>query len=198
MAELEPAGGGRPSPGAGEDPLRPWLAAVGRGDREAFAVLYGQTSAQLFAVLLRMLRRRDIAQEVLHDVYVKVWERATSYDPALGTATSWLVAVARHAALDRLRRGRREAPFDPEAPEIAEMAAADADPSALAFASAEAAALRACLDELEQEPRRGILLAYWEGLTHEEVARRLDRPVGTVKSWIRRGLLRLRRCLGED
>lgn len=184
-------GGKREDSGLGH-----WLAASARGDREAFAVLYGSTSPQLFAVLLRTLKRHDLAEEILHDVYMKVWTRAGDYDPAKGTPMVWLVAIARNAALDRLRRGRHEVPFDEAATGALEASAAPGpDPAAAAFAGAEAEALRACLDELEPGPRECVYLAFVEGHTHVELATRLDRPPGTIKSWIRRSLQRLRACL---
>ena len=168
-----------------------WLAAVAAGDRDALAVLYGQTSGRLMAVLLRLLRRRELAEEVLHDVYIRVWDRARLYDPAKGSATGWLVAVARNTALDHFRRHRREV----VGIEDVELAVEEPAGPNLAVASAERRALQACLEQLEPEPRRCILLAYQGGLTYEEVAARLGRPLGTVKSWVRRSLSRLRLCL---
>jgi RNA polymerase sigma-70 factor (ECF subfamily) len=109
---------------------------------------------------------------------------------------TWMVAIARNAALDRLRRQRREVPLD-ELPGY-DTAADEADgPAALALASAEDRALADCLARLDAEQRNCVLLAYYHGLTHDELAQRLSRPIGTVKSWIRRSLLRLRQCLGE-
>ena len=172
-----------------------WLAAVGRGEREALAVLYGRTHAHLYAILLRMLKEWDRAEEALHEVYLKVWRNAAGYDPARGPAMAWLVGVARHTALDKLRRLRRELALDDVPGIIDELADDGADPSAEVLASAEARRLQACLEELEPEPRACIALAYWDGLTHEELAHRLQRPVGTVKSWLRRSLIRLKQCL---
>ena len=168
-----------------------WLAAVAAGDGDALAVLYGQTSGRLMAVLLRLLRRRELAEEVLHDVYLRVWDRAHSFDAAKGSAMGWLVAVARNTALDHFRRHRREVVG------IADVEATVEEPAGPDLASASAArrALQACLDRLEPEPRRCVLMAYRDGLTHDELAARLGRPTGTVKSWVRRSLLRLRRCL---
>jgi RNA polymerase sigma-70 factor (ECF subfamily) len=176
--------------GLDEASLAAWLAGVARRDTDALAVLYGQTSGRLFAVLLRLLRRRDLAEEVLHDVYLKVWDRAGSYQPERGAPMAWLVAVARHAALDHLRRQRR-APEEGLPPGHLELP----DPRDAAAGSAARHALQACLDQLEPEPRRCVLLAYQGGFTYEELARRFDRPPNTVKSWVRRSLLRLRRCL---
>jgi RNA polymerase sigma-70 factor (ECF subfamily) len=166
-----------------------WLADVAREDTDALALVYGRTSARLLAVLLRLVRRRDLAEEILHDVYLRVWDRAGAYDPAKGSAMAWLVAIARNAALDHLRRHRREVPLEADEGE------GPADPFDLAQSSAARRALAACLDELEPEPRRCVILAYRTGLTYDDLACRLGRPVGTVKSWIRRSLLRLRACL---
>lgn len=186
----------RPDPEAdGEDEaLGLWLAAVGRSDRQAFAVLYGRTSPHLLAVLLRMLKQRDRAEEALHEVYLKVWRTAGGYDPARGAAMAWLVGVARHAALDRLRRSRREVALE-EAADRDDEPAGTLDPLAASLAAADARRLQRCLEGIEPEPRSCIVLAYWEGLTHDQLAQRLQRPVGTVKSWIRRSLIRLKHCL---
>jgi RNA polymerase sigma factor (sigma-70 family) len=172
--------------------LASWLAAVAAHDTDALAVLYGLTSPRLLAVLVRLLRRRELAEEVLHDVYLRVWDRAASFDPAKGTAMGWLVSVARNAALDHFRRHRREVVgVADDLPQLVETT----DPADLATASAARRALQACLDLLEPEPRRCVVLAYQGGMTHEELAVLFGRPIGTVKSWVRRSLLRLRQCL---
>lgn len=168
-----------------------WLAAVATGDADALAVLYGQTSGRLMALLLRLLRRRELAEEVLHDVYLRVWARAGSFDPGRGSAMGWLVAVARNTALDHFRRHRREVVGIED---LEHMVEEPAGPD-LDLASSGRRALQVCLDRLEPEPRRCVLLAYQAGLTYEELATRLGRPLGTVKSWVRRSLLRLRLCL---
>lgn len=183
---------GHPGEGTEDDGLTTWLAAVAGGDVDALAGLYGQTSARLMAVLLRLLRRRELAEEVLHDVYLRVWERAGSFDASRGAPMAWLVSVARNAALDHHRRHRREVVgIGDELPPADEAA----DPSDLATASASRRALEACLEQLEPEPRRCVVLAYQGGLSHDELAVLVGRPVGTVKSWVRRSLLRLRQCL---
>lgn len=172
-----------------------WLVGVAGGDRDALAVLYGQTSPRLMAVLLRLLRRRDLAEDLLHDVYLRVWDRAGSYDPKRGSASGWLLALTRNAALDYCRQRRHQVEFADDGIETLD-GADPLDPAVLADASAEARALQACIERLEAEPRQCLRLAYYEGLTYDELARRLDRPVGTVKSWVRRSLGRLRLCLG--
>lgn len=164
-----------------------------RGDRAALAELYRLSSPQLFGLALRMVRQRDLAEEVLQEAFISVWRHADGYDPARGAGFPWLAAIVRNQAIDLLRRRGRETPLDHDA------AAALPDPAAgpldRAAGSEAARALAACLDELEEGPRRSILLAYYDGLTYEQAAARLATPVGTVKSWIRRSLLRLKSCL---
>ncbi len=172
--------------------LATWLTAVASRDTDALALLYGQTSPQLMAVLLRLLRRRELAEEVLHDVYLRIWDRAGSFDPSKGSPMGWLVSVARNAALDHYRRHRREAVgVEGDVATTAELV----DPADLAGASASRRALQECLDLLEPEPRRCVVLAYQGGMTNDELAALVGRPTGTVKSWVRRSLLRLRQCL---
>jgi RNA polymerase sigma-70 factor (ECF subfamily) len=172
------------------------LRAMAGGDRPAFAELYRITAPQLFGVALRMLQRRDWAEETVHDAYLRIWQRAGAYAPAKGTALGWLCAIVRNAALDRLRRQRRELPLD-AAPEYEDLADEAPGPLDQLMATSDGQALARCLDTVEPESRQCLVLAYWEGLTHEELARRTGRPLGTVKSWIRRALVRLRDCLGE-
>jgi len=177
-----------------EKALGAWLGGVARRDTDALAVLYGQTSPRLLAVLLRILRRRELAEEVLHDVYLRVWDRAASFDPSKGSAMGWLVSVARNAALDHFRRHRREV-LGADGGEAEGEAVELADPQDFAQASAARRALQACLERLDPEPQRCLVLAYQRGLTYEKMARHLDRPVNTLKSWVRRSLVRLRHCL---
>ncbi len=169
--------------------LAEWLVAIGRGERDALAILYGQTAPRLMAVLVRLLHRRELAEEALHDVFVRVWHRAASFDPARGSAMGWLVAIARNIAFDHHRRYRRELAslVDP----IEELA----DPASDAGLSLARRALLACLDRLEPEPRRCVLLAYQGGYSYDELSIMLKRPTGTIKSWVRRSLQRLRACL---
>jgi RNA polymerase sigma-70 factor (ECF subfamily) len=170
------------------------LAGVAAQDRRALSQLYAATAPQLLGIIQRLVRRRDLAEEILHDVFLRVWERAASFAPERGSAMAWLISVARHAALDALRRRAREVPLD-DVPGHADREDPDPDPFQRMLQSVEGQALARCLDELEDEQRACIVLAYQQGLTHEEMARRLARPLGTVKSWVRRALLRLRRCL---
>lgn len=171
--------------------LQELLRKTAGGDAAAFALLYKHTAAKLFGVSIRIAGRGEIAEDALQECFVAVWQRAADYDPRRGAALSWLIAIVRNCTLDRLRR-QRTRPEGYAAPEeaLSRLAAPDS-----ADQGAELRALRACLDELEESPRRAVLLAYLYGLTREELAAQLAVPVGTVKSWIRRSLDRLRRCL---
>ncbi|MGH6954620.1 MAG: sigma-70 family RNA polymerase sigma factor [Alphaproteobacteria bacterium] len=170
------------------------IARVSLGDRDAFKRLYDSTSAKLFGVALRILRRRDRAEDVVQESYMRIWERAQSYAPEKGSPIGWMASIVRHRAIDRLRRQREHASLE-ESPEGARVA--DPAPDALehAMRSAEARRLGACLEELGGKQRDCIVLAFYQGHTHEELAQRVDVPLGTVKSWIRRGLMSLKECL---
>lgn len=170
------------------------MAGIARGERESFRALYAATAPKLNGVILRILGDRALAEDCLQEVYVRVWRSADRYDGGKGTVMTWLIAIARNAALDRRRRERPALPLD-ETPEFESLQDPAPDPMAAAAQGQEARRLRACLQELDEEPRRCVLLAYWYGLTHEELAARVERPLGTVKSWVRRSLLRLKECL---
>jgi RNA polymerase sigma-70 factor (ECF subfamily) len=170
------------------------LAAAAAGDRAAFAQLYRQTAGQLLGLAQRMLQNRAASEEVIQEAFIRIWSRAGEFSPERGAAMAWMVTIVRNGAIDRLRRERGAVPLD-SVPEREAWKDPGADPLALTIMSAEARALRSCLDQLDEAPRRAIMLAYWHGLTHEELAARIDAPLGTVKSWIRRGLARLKGCL---
>jgi len=178
--------------------IRPQLAALiaasATGDREAFGALYRHTAGKLFSVCLGILGSRALAEEALQDAYVNVWRNASSFDAAKGSPMTWLISVARYRSLTLRRRAVREVPADIEA-EYARLEDPSPGPLADAVASAEARALKICLERLEEAPRKAVLLAYYRGLTHDELSRELSVPLGTVKSWIRRSLSRLKLCL---
>ncbi len=178
---------------ASTDRLIGLLRAVGAGDRAAFAALYAQTAAQLFGVALRMLRQRDRAEDVLQESFVTIWQRAGDYDPTKGAPLTWLITVLRHRAIDALRRSARQ-PERLAEPEEALLALV-AGPADSADRGSDLRALQNCLGELGPEQRRAMLLVYAYGLTQEELAARIATPLGTVKSWIRRSLERLKKCL---
>ena len=171
--------------------LQELLRKTARGDSAAFADLYKRTSAKLFGVAVRIAGRGELAEDALQECFVLVWQRAPDYDPQRGAAMSWLIAIMRNCTIDRMRR-RGVRPEGHAAPDTA-LARLVAPESA--SRGAELRALKHCLDELDEQPRRAVMLAYLYGLTREELAEQLAVPVGTVKSWIRRSLDRLRRCL---
>ncbi|WP_348272828.1 sigma-70 family RNA polymerase sigma factor [Pannonibacter tanglangensis] len=175
--------------------LEPLLRAVARGDRVAFRALYDATSAKLFGIALRICRDRDKAQDVLQDAYVKVWQNAGRYDPQGGRPITWLAAILRNTAIDQIRRGRVL---------TAELAAEEgvleavADPAPGLLGHADRSTLRACLGALEDVQRDCVVLAYCEGYSREELAVRYDRPEATIKTWLRRGLMRLKDCMDRE
>lgn len=175
-------------------PLSSLLVAAGGGDREAFRGVYDATAAHLLGLALRILRRRDAAEDTLQEAFVSIWQRAGDYRPERGAPMAWMGTIVRHRALDRLRRERATVPLD-DVPEREAWADPGPAPDAATEAAQDARRLTACLDELAPNPRTAIVLAYREGLTHEEIAARLPAPLGTVKTWIRRGLAQLRTCL---
>jgi len=169
------------------------LEACAGGDRVALQRLYSLTAPQLFGLALGILRSRDLAEDVVQDSFLLVWRHARSFDRSRGTAMAWLGRIVRNQCFDALRRRGREAPLDDRLMERWEDPAPS--PAEAAGLSQEARRLKVCLDELDASPRQSLLLAYYQGLTFEEVAGRLGAPLGTVKSWIRRSLIRLKECL---
>lgn len=187
------------SAAASAETLAELLAATARGDRRAFAALYDAASPHLFGLLLRILKRRDWAEEALQDCFLRVWQRSESYAPAKGAPLAWLSTIARYRALDLLRMRRPEVSEGDENPEQESryLRAVDEtqNPLARAEESQGVGDLERCMQRLNPEQRRSVLLAYYEGYTHAELVRTLRAPLGTVKSWVRRGLLSLRECL---
>jgi RNA polymerase sigma-70 factor (ECF subfamily) len=177
-------------------PLRQDLAAalarVARGDRVALEHLYGASSVKLYGIVQRILGRQDWADAVLEDVYVRVWERAGDFDGAGGSPPdAWLAGLARNLALDDIRRTGTGSPQD--LPRVVQ------EPGAVGSArqSEELRRLSVCLNGLPSEGREIVLLAYHYGLTREQIAKRVNRPVATVKSSLRRSLAQLKECLGQ-
>ncbi len=170
------------------------LQRTARGDRAAFRLVYEATSLKLYGIVVRILGRRDLADEVLQEVYVRVWQRAGDFDTASGSPITWLAAIARNLALDEVRRKTPRSIED--FPEILQLPSDD-DPSATLERNEEFRRLQACLDGLEAEKKEIVLLVYYYGMTREEIASRINRPVATVKTWLRRSLAQLRDCLGQ-
>lgn len=170
------------------------MDAVARRDRAAFSTLYERTSAKLYGICLRLLRDEAEAQDVLQDAYVTVWDKAAAFDPAKASAITWLGVLARNKAIDRLRQ-RRLATDDLDAAADA----VDGSPSAFDIVqqAQDASRLADCLGELEERPRSMIRAAFLDGASYPELAEREGVPLGTMKSWIRRALQRLRGCLDQ-
>lgn len=169
------------------------MSAVAAGDREAFAALYRATSAKLYGVVLRILRRRDLTDDVIQETYVRIWNNAAAFDATLASPITWMVTIARNRALDELRRAV-PLPIDgtPEALEVADSAMLASE--RLESAS-DLARLLACLDALEPERRDIVRLAYLDGLSREELGARFGHPPGTIKTWLHRSLKQLKSCL---
>ncbi|WP_460814830.1 sigma-70 family RNA polymerase sigma factor [Luteimonas pelagia] len=173
--------------------LEPLLARVAGGDRTAFEALYRASAPRLFGICLRLLRDRGEAEDVLQEVFTTVWDKAARYDAGKARATTWLSTVARNRCIDRLRAAPTARPAPVEL--VESLPDEGPTPAQQASAAGERARLLGCMEELEERRRGLIRTAFFEGATYEELARRIDAPLGTVKSWIRRGLLQLRDCL---
>jgi RNA polymerase sigma-70 factor (ECF subfamily) len=167
------------------------LRRVAEGDRGAFQQLYAATSSRLYGVCLALLRDRARAEEALQDAFVRIWERASTFDATKGAALAWMSVVARRVALNELRRPERgHRSLDDEGQELPEFAAELPEQDPIGKGR-----LMICLDKLDAERRQWVLLAYVHGYSHEELARRFDRPLGTMKSALFRGLAELRKCV---
>jgi RNA polymerase sigma-70 factor (ECF subfamily) len=170
------------------------LEASARRDRQAFARLYALTSAKLFGVALRILKRGDWAEEVLQECYVSVWSHAPDYRAALAAPMTWMTSIVRNRCLDWLRRPRLEVADEDGA--ITDAAVSERlGPLAELERAKDAQALARCLKSLEARQRQAIALAFYDGLSHSELARHLREPLGTVKTWVRRALMKLKDCL---
>ena len=169
------------------------LAAVAKGDQAAFERLYQATRAKLYGVALRILRRADLADEVIQEAYLKVWNAAGQFDPALASPITWMVAIARNRAIDLVRK-KSEISIEEE-PEVLEVAAENPLPLAKREMSEELKRLLACMGGLDEERRRLVLLAYYSGWSRDQLAAKFDKPVNTIKTWLRRSLAEIRECL---
>ncbi len=183
--------------------LERWIGRAALGDQAAFQQLYQATARCLLGIVLRLLRDPAWAEEVLQEVYVAVWRSAPAYAVERSQPMTWLMAIARNKALDALRSTSAEraalvqpAAFDEDG-ETALPEAVDESPSPLLqlLEGAQAARVKGCMQGLEAAQRQAIALAFYDGLTHAELASHLRQPLGTVKAWIRRGLERLKKCI---
>jgi RNA polymerase sigma-70 factor (ECF subfamily) len=182
--------------------LRELLARTGLGDRAAFAELYRRTSAHLFGVVLRINRDRGQAEDILQEAFMNVWRAAGGFDAARAQPLTWLTSIARNRAIDSLRRQQaqpRLLPGEEDEDESVYDRVADDRPGPLELLhrAADARALAECMQGLTAPQRQSVALAFYDGLSHAEVAQQLQQPLGTVKSWVRRGLLALKDCLDK-
>ncbi|QDL91576.1 sigma-70 family RNA polymerase sigma factor [Paroceanicella profunda] len=169
------------------------LKRCAAGDQAALRALFSEEAGRMIGIAMRILRRRDLAEEAVQDAFVLIWRKAHTYIPERGSARGWIYTIVRNRALNILRDARRETPTLPEDIDTLR----EADPVAATWEGLdEASRLRGCLSALDEVKRRCILMAYVMGYSHGEIAGRLDAPLGTVKAWVRRGLIALRECLG--
>ena len=177
------------------------LARTALGDRAAFRRLYEASRAHLFAVILRIQPDRSRAEDVLQEVYVNVWRSASSFDPAKAQPLTWLTAIARNRAIDSLRRAQTApatvslSPDDDEDQPMHDIASTDDEPLQLLQRAGQARAVAGCIGELTAPQQQSLALAFYQGLSHAEVAEQMAQPLGTVKSWVRRALIALKDCL---
>ncbi len=172
--------------------LEDLLVACSHGERLALRRLYNETSSQLFGVAIRILGDRQLAEDVLQDTYVKIWQRSKEFQSARGSAKAWMISILRYRAIDVRRSMKRRgltSQLDDAIPSDGP------SPLSLAERAEEISRLRACLNTLNDQQRKSVMLAYLQGWTHAELAEYLGTPLGTVKSWIRRGLLTLKDCM---
>ncbi len=165
------------------------LAKTAIGSRDAFRELYQLTVTHLFPVALRILKQQDKAEEAVQDAYVQIWDKANQFHASRGSAGAWMCTIVRYRALDQLRRRPPET-SDEQVPELS-------DPRDEIGRLLQGSDLQLCFEDLSAEQQQAVSLAYLEGLSHAELSSRLAAPLGTIKSWVRRGLLALRECLSR-
>ncbi|MGZ5834753.1 MAG: sigma-70 family RNA polymerase sigma factor [Xanthobacteraceae bacterium] len=171
------------------------LAAVAKGDQAAFERLYAATRAKLYGVALRILRRADLADEMIQETYLKIWGSAGQFDPALASPITWMVAIARNRAIDVVRK-KSDVSIE-EVPEVLEIAGETPQPLAAREMTEELKRLLACIGQLDADRRKLVLLAYYNGWSREQLAKQFDKPVNSIKTWLRRSLIEIRGCLGS-
>ena len=172
------------------------LASVAKGDEAAFERLYAATRAKLFGVVLRILRRQDLAEEVIQEAYVKIWNNAGQFNPGMASPITWMVSIARNRAIDVVRK-RGETSIEEE-PAAMEVASDTPDPLARREMTEELKRILECVGQLDPERQKLVLLAYYKGWSREQLAEKFDTPLNTVKTWLRRSMLEIRECLGLE
>lgn len=176
-----------------QDDLMRLLVAVSREDRAAFQQLYQSVASRMFGMCLKLAGQRELAEEALQEAFIQIWHRAREYHTDRGSPLGWMMSIARYRTLDLIRS--RNVRHNTGAEHIDRLADGGEGPLDTSLRNAGEARLVGCLDELTDVQRDSIVLSYYKGFTHDELALALSSPLGTVKSWIRRGLLALKRCL---
>jgi RNA polymerase sigma-70 factor (ECF subfamily) len=164
-----------------------------RVQSRAFSEVYRLTSGKLYGTVLRILRRRDLADEIVQEAYMKIWDRAADFNSELGSPITWMTAIARNKALDELRRKRPDSVEDH--PEVQEFATDEETALATIERGEDGRRLAECLMKLEPDRRKMVVLAYCDGLSRDELAAKYGQPVNTIKTWLRRSLMQLKGCL---
>lgn len=177
-----------------DESLDALLERTASGDKIAFRSLYDRTSGKLFAICLRIARNRTLAEDFLQEAYARVWERSAQFDRKRGSALAWMIALTRHYAIDVIRtRGREVLSADGMEFELPDQPALAPTEARLDFP-----AISRALAELDDGPRRAIMHAYLDGMSYQEIGTALGIPIGTAKTWVSRGIAKLRRSLGGD
>jgi RNA polymerase sigma-70 factor (ECF subfamily) len=169
------------------------IVACGRGDRAALQQIYRREAGAMIGIAARIVKRRELAEEVVQESFVAIWRNAARFDPSIGSGRAWLFQIVRNRALNMLRDTSRELPTEDNALHAAVDAGADYESAYDRLGNSSA--LKRCLEQLEPRRRQGILLAFVEGMSHGEIAAQLKVPLGTTKSWLRRSLIALRECM---
>ena len=190
---------------AGSVELAELLSRIALGDRRSFSRLYERTAAHLLGVVVRITRNQELSEDIVQEVFVNVWRAAKDFDARLSQPMTWLTSIARNRAIDSLRRRQTQpstvsthlaSNADGEERDLLQdFASEDAGPEQLLEQAADARALRQCLQVLSGQQQQAVALAFYQGQSYSEVAEHLSQPLGTVKSWVRRGLISLKSCL---
>lgn len=165
-----------------------WVYATSQGDRKAFEKLYLATAGKLLAVAQKLLGRKDMAEEIIQDTYIKLWHNAASYHTDRGSVLTWLVSMVRNRCIDELRHQKVHRDNTEKIPLPTDISPKNPKEN-------DHNKLNQCFDTLQNTQRQSIQLAYFYGLTHQEITRHLEAPLGSIKTWIRRGLEALKRCI---
>lgn len=171
------------------------LGACARGDKAGLRLIFDSEGPRLVAVAQRILRRYDLAEEIVQEAFIQIWSKASHYSPERGSARGWIYAIVRNRALNALRDGKRWELTDAETLERLQDDTQDIYPIDLFDGLEQESRLRRCLAQLDERKRESILMAYISGYTHGEIAGRLKVPLGTAKAWVKRGLASLRECM---